>query len=245
MELTHGSLFSGIGGFDRGFERAGFTTIWQVERDPFCLEVLERHYPNVRRIRDIADAASADLETPAVLTGGFPCQPVSLAGQRRAQADARWLWPPMRSLVAKLRPSFVVIENVPGLLSAGYDEVCDDLESEAYTIGTLIIPACAVGCPHLRNRLWILAYTESVRVAERRTAQCGSETRQPMLEGLVPSGDWQPIADQFSRMDDGLSQRVHRGKERGKALGNAVVPQIAEAIAWMIRRTIEGGAVHA
>ena len=238
-KLTHGSLFAGIGGFDLGFERAGFQTIWQVERDDFCLELLERYYPNVRRLRDIADAENANLETPTVITGGFPCQPVSIAGQRRAQADARWLWPTMCSIIAKLRPPFVVIENVPGLLSAGYDEVCADLESEAYAVGTLIIPACAFGYPHLRNRLWILAYTESMRMAGRGAAGCGGSARQSLSASVVPPGDWQTIADQLCRMDDGLSHRVYQGKERGKALGNAVVPQIAEEIAWMIRQTMK------
>ena len=239
MELTHGSLFSGIGGFDLGFERAGFRSIWQVEWDGFCTEVLERHYSNVRRMRDIADAENADLETPTVITGGFPCQPVSLAGQRRAQSDARWLWPAMRSIIARCRPAYVVVENVPGLLSAGYDEVCADLESETYSVGTLMVPACAFGYPHLRNRLWILAHTEGVRVAEGGTTRSRSQTGQSLPESMVPSGDWQAIADQFCRMDDGLSHRVHRGKERGKALGNSVVPQIAEWIAYQIRQVIE------
>lgn len=237
--LSHGSLFSGVGGFDLGFERAGFTTLWQVEIDDYATKVLEKHFPDAKRIRDIKDAESADLETPTVITGGPPCQPVSLAGQRRAQADARWLWPSMRALLARLRPPFVVIENVPGLLSAGYDQVCDDLESEAYTVGTLIIPACAVGHPHLRNRVWILAHTESVRMAEGRVENCGSQARQPMPASLVPSGDWQTVADQLCGVDDGLSHRVHRGK----ALGNAVVPAIAEQIAWMIRRVIESQVV--
>lgn len=235
MELTHGSLFSGIGGFDLGFERAGFKTLWQVEIDPYCQAVLQRHWPDVPRIADIKTFMPTNWPRPAILTGGFPCQPVSLAGQRRAQADARWLWPEMCRVINEIKPTWVVAENVPGLLSMGYEQVCADLESEGYEVGTVEIPACAVGHPHRRNRLWILAHTTCLRMVEGRAEECRTETRQPVPSSLVPHESWPTIAHQLCRVDNGVSHRVHRGT----ALGNAIVPQIAEEIAWMIRAAME------
>lgn len=127
MTPTVGSLFSGIGGFELGFERAGFEIRWQVELDDYCTAVLAKHWPEVKRYRDVRTVGSHNLEPVDVICGGFPCQPVSLAGRRQVQADDRWLWPEFARLIRELRPRIAVMENVPGLLVHGFEDVlgCD------------------------------------------------------------------------------------------------------------------------
>src|SRR5262245_38127917 len=114
-QLTFGSLFAGIGGFDLGFERAGMKCVWQVEIDPYATKVLEKHWPHVRRHDDVQTFPPAGDWRCDVICGGFPCQPVSLAGKRRGQDDERWLWPHFSRIIRELRPRFAVVENVPGL----------------------------------------------------------------------------------------------------------------------------------
>src|SRR3990167_4185679 len=110
-----GSLFSGLGGIDLGLERAGMEIVWQVEIGEYEREVLAQHWPNARRYGDIRSVHGGDLAPVDLLCGGFPCQPVSNAGQKRAQLDERWLWPEMARLICELRPRYVLVENVPGL----------------------------------------------------------------------------------------------------------------------------------
>jgi len=122
---TFGSLFAGIGGIDLGLERAGWTCAWQVEIDPFCNRILAKHWPGVARYGDIRTIDWSGVKRVDLLAGGFPCQPVSVAGKQLAQADKRWLWPEFARAVRELRPKVVLIENVPGLLSAGYEQPAD------------------------------------------------------------------------------------------------------------------------
>lgn len=160
--MTHGSLFTGIGGFDLGFERAGIETVWQVEINPFCRKVLERHWPNVQRFSDIKECR--ELPQVDIISGGFPCQPFSRTGSRQGKDDNRYLWPEMLRIIALVRPSFVVAENVYGFLSmqdgAVLSEVYASLESEGYeTLPPLVVPACAFGARHRRDRVWIIAHS--------------------------------------------------------------------------------------
>ena len=117
--LTIGSLFSGIGGFELGLEQTGgFKTIWQCEIDPFCQQVLAKHWPNVKRFSDITSMGiDEDIPYVDVICGGFPCQPVSVAGKRKGDCDERWMWPEFYRIICQVRPKWVIIENVPGLLS--------------------------------------------------------------------------------------------------------------------------------
>jgi DNA (cytosine-5)-methyltransferase 1 len=156
--LTVGSLFSGIGGFDLGLERAGMTVVWQVENEPYCNKVLAKHWPHVTRYGDIKEIDWSEVERPDLICGGFPCQPVSLAGKRLAQEDERWLWPEVDRCIRALRPRYALLENVPGLLSAGMSDVLGDLAACGYDAEWDCIPAAAVGAPHLRYRVWIVAY---------------------------------------------------------------------------------------
>lgn len=156
-------LFSGIGGFSRGLEAAGpFETIAFVEYEPYCQAVLKHHWPRTKILGDIKNVKKEDIPTrPDVIVGGFPCQPFSVAGSRQAQDDPRHLWPDMFRLIQELRPDWVIGENVAGLINLGLDEVLTDLENAGYTTRTFNIPACAVGAPHQRYRLWIVANLHS------------------------------------------------------------------------------------
>src|SRR5438270_5688184 len=157
--LTVGSLFSGIGGLDLGLERAGMSVAWQVENDPFCAAVLEKHWPGVKRYGDIREIRWEEVESVDLVCGGFPCQPVSLAGRRLGTTDDRWLWPEFARCVRTVRPRYVLVENVPGLLVRGMGDVLGDLAACGYDAEWDCLPAAAVGAPHLRYRVFIVAYT--------------------------------------------------------------------------------------
>ena len=162
--ITTLDLFAGIGGFSLGLEATDFfRTTCFVENEPYCQAVLKHHWPDVPVLGDIRDVRREDLPdpNPRLICGGFPCQPFSNAGKRRAQDDPRHLWPEMLRLIRECRPTWVVGENVTGLIKLGLDEVLSDLEGEGYATRTFNIPACAVGAPHLRQRVWIVAHSDS------------------------------------------------------------------------------------
>src|SRR5499427_523278 len=326
--LTVGSLFSGIGGFDLGFERAGFDIRWQVEIDPFCQRVLAKNWPNVRRYGDVRhvmghaescgrrargtwrsphsgsgvsdcscwDRRAVFIEPVDVLCGGFPCQPHSLAGRRAAAADDRDLWPEFRRLIRELEPRWVVAENVPGLLSSDagrfFGNILRDLAACGYDAEWDCLPASAVGAPHRRDRVWLVAYPvrggreerpvsagqngAAVSDAARRgtTGTHVADAQQSRLEGFIGDGagslrqtreipqsdrstravdicdgarifttivgqwrEWEPESG-FCRMAHGVPHRVHRLR----ALGNSIVPQIAE---WIARRILAASMMEA
>ena len=162
--ITTLDLFAGIGGFALGLEATGhFRTTCFVENEPYCQAVLKHHWPDIPVLGDIRNVRREDLPdpSPGLICGGFPCQPFSHAGKQRAQDDPRHLWPEMFRLIRECRPTWVVGENVAGLIKLGLDEVLTDLEGEGYATRTFNIPACAVGAPHLRQRLWIVAHSDS------------------------------------------------------------------------------------
>lgn len=158
--MNHLDLFSGIG----GFSLAG-SWVWGgehnivsfVEIDPFCQQVLKKHWPNVPIISDIGDCNGKDLPRIDILTGGFPCQPFSVAGKQGGKEDNRYLWPEMFRVISETHPTWIIAENVPGIIKMALDNVLSDLEGEGYSIGTFIIPACAINAPHRRDRIWIIA----------------------------------------------------------------------------------------
>ncbi len=191
--LTVGSLFSGIGGIDLGLERTGgFRTRWFAEVEPYCSRVPARHWPDVPNLGDVREIG-ADAPTVDVLAGGFPCQPVSLAGRRQGQSDARWLWPEFARLVGLLRPRVVLVENVPGLASKGLGAVLEDLSALGYDAEWNLVSAAAVGAPHLRERLFVVAYPESGGDPHVTTGSNGSALTVGSFTG---SGDrtarWDP-----------------------------------------------------
>jgi DNA (cytosine-5)-methyltransferase 1 len=169
MTLTVGSLFSGIGGFDLGLERAGMKVIWQSEIDKFASKVLKKHWPDVPNLGDITKIDWSTVERPDVICGGYPCQPFSTAGKRGGANDPRHLWPAMHNAIRVLRPRYALMENVRGHLSLGFSQVLGDLAEIGYDAEWQIIPAAAIGAPHKRDRVFIVAYPNNSRMGTQRS----------------------------------------------------------------------------
>lgn len=158
-------LFSGIGGFSLGLERTGgFKTVAFCEIDPYCQQVLAKHWPNVPIYNDVR---TLKYDGPVdVICGGYPCQPFSVAGKRQGETDDRHLWPQMFRLVQECRPTWVIGENVAGHITMGLDDVLSDLEGAGYACRAFVIPACAVDAKHRRDRVWIVANARERRRGE-------------------------------------------------------------------------------
>lgn len=268
---TVGSLFAGIGGIDLGLEWAGFQTAWFCEQDEYCQKILARHWPGVPCFPDVRgiDENAARVD---VLAGGFPCQPVSTAGRRLAQDDPRWLWPEFARLIRLFRPRGVLLENVPGLFTAGFGDILSDLAESGYDAEWDCIPAAAAGAPHLRDRVFVIAAPraqfrrdmanpafmfgnggdhypgidkQSKEVSESGNSRGAKNVANPDRErcdrgaGGQKGGREQPTNGSIwatepavGRVANGIPRRV----DRLRALGNAVVPQVAEIVG---RRLLE------
>ena len=153
------SLFSGIGGLDLAFEWAGGKVKAMCEIEPYCQKVLRKHWPHVPLFEDIRELRSADVGKVDIIYGGFPCQPFSVAGNRKGQDDDRYLWPEFSKLVSEIKPRWVLAENVPGILRIAADDVCSDLERQGYCIGIWDFEAAAVGAKHRRERIFFVAHS--------------------------------------------------------------------------------------
>jgi len=198
MTLTVGSLFSGIGGFDLGLERAGMKVIWQSEIDTFASRVLKKHWPDVPNLGDITKVDWSEVERPDVICGGYPCQPFSTAGKRGGANDARHLWPAMHNAIRLLRPSYALMENVRGHLSLGFGRVLGDLAEIGYDAEWQVIPAAAVGAPHKRDRVFIVAYpTSQFSNGSNNNPRVGLESQS--FSKLGNNGGSQSLADTNGR----------------------------------------------
>lgn len=233
-------------------ERAGFCTVGQCEWADYPTKVLEKHWPDVPRWRDIRTLTGDDfygrtgMRTVDVVSGGFPCQPFSVAGKRRGKEDDRFLWPEMLRVIEELRPAWVVGENVAGIISMAIDQVLSDLESIGYTCQAFVVPACTVDAPHRRDRCAIVANDNSQGL--QRCKQPGAFVQRREKEPHGPAcergktvadadgsgqhrddrwrkqpefthGCWWPAEPDVGRVANGVPRRV----DRLKCLGNAVV----------------------
>lgn len=238
-----GSLFSGIGGFELGFEHAGFEVAWQVEIDPWCRQVLAKHWPSVPRYEDVREVGAHNLAPVDVIIGGFPCQDISEAGKREGIDGARsGLWAEYSRIIADLRPEYAVMENVSALLSGGIDRVLGDLAGCGYDAEWCNFTAAQFGAPHLRERIFIIAYPQSQRWHQRdyvlpsHRSSVGNRTEpnstiawnRARFDRARPTSYREVLGRPLvCRMDDGLPTWV----DRLRGLGNAVVPQVAQYVA--------------
>jgi DNA (cytosine-5)-methyltransferase 1 len=204
--LTHGSLFAGIGGFDLGFERAGIKTIWQVEIDDYCRRVLARHFPSAKRYTDIRECGSHNLEPVDILSGGFPCQDISHAGKRTGiEGERSGLWSEYARIIRELRPHYVVVENVAALLGRGMERVLGDLAEIGYDAEWQSIRASDVGAPHIRERIWIVAYPSSERrqqISRNAYANESEDERWPTLQAYIFAGHGKDVSDTGSEQHE-------------------------------------------
>lgn len=257
-------LFSGIGGFSLGLEGAGMETVAFCEYDEKCRQVLRKHWPDVPQYNDVRTLTKEQLDNDGItdiglICGGYPCQPFSTAGKRQGEADDRHLWPELFRLVQEIRPTWVLCENVAGHISMGLDSVLADLASEGYQSQTFLIPACALGAFHRRDRVWIVGHTSLMfsNVSDLYGKHSEGEVSEPRDsgrqeneanrandsgQGNETSGESEPrmggVPYGVSGWLDGTWEqgipRVATGVsgrvDRLKQLGNAVVPQVVEMI---------------
>jgi len=200
-------LFSGIGGFSLGLHSTGiFDTVKFVEFDKYCQKVLQKNFPNVPIEGDIRDVKGEEFEAD-VITGGFPCQPFSVAGKQKGTNDNRYLWPEMFRLIKKIKPEFVIGENVQGLINLQNGmvlrQVCDDLEKEGFEVQCVVIPASGIGAWHQRKRVWILAYSKhngSHRSKRNETIESSNQSKEWLF-----IRDDQDVSNTIGKLSDGCS----------------------------------------
>jgi DNA (cytosine-5)-methyltransferase 1 len=248
-------LFSGIGGFSLGLERAGMRTLAFCEIEPYCRAVLKKHWPTTPVFHDIKELRGAHVGTVDVICGGFPCQDISHAGKGAGiEGERSGLWSEFARLIGEIRPRYALIENVPALRKRGLARILCDLCAFGYDAEWHCIPATSVGAPHRRDRIWIVANAYNQRPMEQARSggqvrlgvsnrcevlanACGEGLPLPEQETILSARRWEEgratakcsqwaIEPAVGRMAYGVPARV----DRLKALGNAIVPQIAEII---------------
>jgi DNA (cytosine-5)-methyltransferase 1 len=231
-------LFSGIGGFSLGLERAGMRTVAFCELNEFCSAVLAKHWPSVPNLGDIRAVGPeqiAALETIDVVCGGYPCQPYSVAGFRLGSEDPRDMASQMLRVIEAAKPAWVIAENVEGHIDLGLDAVCDGLERQGYAVWPVGLPATARGLPTMEWHLWIVAAASSERLQRCREITVQAlEDGAKEFQGSDPRG-----ADRWHLPQArlcGVGERLPRRMDRLRALGNAVPPQFPELIGRAIMR---------
>ena len=194
--MNVGSLFSGIGGIELGFEREGFSTSWFVENNPYCQEVLKHHFPHAKIYGDITELDFSKLPRVDILTGGFPCQDISIAGKQAGIKEGKRssLWKYYAEAIRVLRPRFAVIENVPALISLGLDVVLADIAETGYDAEWFTLSASQFGAPHRRERIFIVAYDNDAgqHPQEKHSAEGGEQTLSEPELGSEPSSSADP-----------------------------------------------------
>jgi DNA (cytosine-5)-methyltransferase 1 len=229
------SLFAGIGGFELGLERSGgFHTVAQCEIDPYCNKVLAKHWPEVKRYGDIRELTAARLAADGIavdaICGGFPCQDISNAGKGAGiEGERSGLWGEYARLIGELRPEVVFVENVAALLGRGLDRVLGDLAALGYDAWWDCIPASAVGAPHQRDRLWLVAYPSGtgldfgkLHTRVRREAQQEERRKAAFVGG--PAWGREVLADTIGGGRPGPGQSVHAGHPAPRGNGQTTEP---------------------
>lgn len=262
--MTHGSLFSGLGGFDYSASVVGWENKFYCEIDDFCQRILKYHFPNSKSYRDIKSEKFTEWRGEIdVLSGGFPCQPFSLAGRREGKGDDRYLWDEMLRVIEEVKPSWVVCENVTGILSMvqpdsifevdGKEDEMDkngeeeearefvlrtiyrDFERAGYDVQSFIISSSAVGAPHKRERVWIVAHSDSIRQQRGDNSTKKGQDENFKAGRFHGFGRWEkfPTKPPICGRNDGLPRELDNitiskwRNESIKALGNSIVPQVA------------------
>jgi DNA (cytosine-5)-methyltransferase 1 len=226
--MKHASLFSGIGGFDLAAEWMGWTNLFNCEWEEFPRQVLKHHFPNAIQHGDIKELdATAYAGRVDILTGGFPCQPYSLAGKRKGKEDERHLWPEMLRVIRQCAPRYVVGENVRGLVGWNggmvFEEVCADLEACGYAVQPFLLPAAGVGAPHRRDRVWFVAYANDKGRSDGHGQVQGTngevrqrnDRAQPCDAGGWDASDTNCVRLQHSEKSGGMGQS--KRETRGRA----------------------------
>ena len=236
--MRHGSLFSGIGGFDLASEWMGWENVFHCEWNEFGQKVLKYYWPKAITYNDITKTDfSIHRGTIDILTGGFPCQPYSSAGKRLGKEDSRHLWPEMLRTIREIQPTYVVGENVRGLTNWNgglvFDEVQADLEAEGYEVTPFLLPACAVNAPHRRDRIWFVAYSSSaskrakeLRQVRPENGEVSREGAQTVYDASRPDGsegittDSNSIGQEWEWEQGSVDKKRKRRKKRFGQLGN-------------------------
>ena len=231
---THLDLFSGIGGFSLALESEGFRTIGFSEIDDYASAVLRKHWPGVKNYGDVRSIPTAELRGQvSVITGGFPCQPFSVAGKQRGKEDDRYLWPAMLRVIEEVRPSFVVGENVIGFINLALDDCLSQLESIGYTAIPFVVPACAVDARHQRKRVWIVGYAES--------EQSGRLQQSGISSDIGAAGEQSaPLANaNGARLSDGRQTGQQKGES--EAIGRMALakPERCGISRWPIEPAVD------
>lgn len=250
------SLFAGIGGLDLGLERAGMECVAQVEKDDFCQKVLTKHWANVPKFKDVCDVGKDNFPPADLICGGFPCQDVSFAGKRKGLEGKRsTLWSEFHRIICEIQPRWIIIENVPGLLSSDNGEFCTkifrELSKSGYHAEWDVVSANQFGAEHLRRRLFIVAYADSIRQSFETQYSPQSNIIFPSQISSLEwfevrnqsngsSGNGYQVAHHFARTSEpcvrGAINGLPRRMDRIRGLGNAVVPQVAEFIGDCVMR---------
>jgi len=228
--MTHGSLFSGIGGFELGAQMAGIKTIWNCETDPFCRKVLKKNFPNAIQYTDIAE-----LKNPPyvdIISGGFPCQDISVANPKGVGLEGKrsGLWKEMFRIICETQPRYVLIENSPMLLRKGVETILQNLAEIGYDTEWHCLQARDFNLPHKRERLFIVCYPARLGYTDNII---NADQLQKILSTKIPGQTHIPMpTERFNAQSDYSSVRMYNGfsaeldKNRIKALGNAAIPAI-------------------
>ena len=238
--MTHGSLFSGIGGFELGAKRAGIKTIWNCEINPFCRKVLKKHFPETRQYTDITT-----LKNPPyvdIISGGFPCQDISIANPKGEELNGKrsGLWKEMFRIICETRPNYVLIENSPELLRKGFSTLLQNLSEAGYDAEWQCLQARNFNLPHKRERIFIIAYTKRLGHLDNIIKTC---ILQKILSKKISGQTPLPMSiKRFNAESDYRSVRIYNGfskeldTDRITALGNAVIPSIAQYLFECIKQ---------